>query len=456
MCPSVITAQMVSNEKIVVLQRQSYLERWLTYFDNENESPTVWDRYGNEINREVIIVNAETKRVDETEDSPTLEACADSSDQKECTPLERWIQKSPQARFQEIEYIKNAGFQHQLQVTEAGDIQQVLMIDKWMFLMVIDKTFPKETENFEIPIKICLVAPNLSEFERMIPERKIPCVEKDHSGVDCLHFPVFQEEYEKYLNGQLDKLLTESLLLHAREWVGAMLQAIQKEKNKRASRECGIRIPSFLNRGRSRYAEEEYFDSSERRSKYVDGRKSVTGRVNSRCKKIVLSDRAYIQIFNESQSRIQTETGGLLLGHFDNGVWYVIEASDPGINAKFYNAYHEGDDVYENHVCGVISRTYKHPLVFLGMWHRHPGSLDSFSGTDDGTNYKYAGSAGNGCISAIINYDPEFRITFYYVEQGDYQRVYYTKVDVEVGDDKIPNKELLKVASVEDVMRRRR
>ena len=100
--------------------------------------------------------------------------------------------------------------------------------------MVIDKTFPKETENFEIPIKICLVAPNLSEFERMIPERKIPCVEKDHSGVNCLHFPVFQEEYEKYLNGQLDKLLTEALLLHAREWVGAMLQAIQKEKNKRA------------------------------------------------------------------------------------------------------------------------------------------------------------------------------------------------------------------------------
>jgi hypothetical protein len=146
----------------------------------------------------------------------------------------------------------------------------------------------------------------------------------------------------------------------------------------------------------------------------------------------------------------------LLLGHFDDGVWYVIEASDPGINAKFYEAYHEGDDVYQNHVCGVISRTYKHPLVFLGMWHRHPGSLDSFSGTDDGTNYKYAESAGNGCISAIINYDPEFRITFYYAEQGDFQRIYYTKVDVEVGDDKIPNQEILKVAAIEDVMRRKR
>lgn len=67
-------------------------------------------------------------------------------------------------------------------------------------------------------------------IERMIPGKKISCVEKDHSGVDYLHFQIFEEEYEKYLNGQLDRLLTETLLLHAREWVGAMLQAIQKEK----------------------------------------------------------------------------------------------------------------------------------------------------------------------------------------------------------------------------------
>ena len=402
-------------------------------------------------------MNDEVRKIEERDESLSSEECLESAGQEECTLLERWIQKSPQSRAQEIEYIEKVGFQHQLQVTEAGDIQQVLVIDKCMFLMVINRTFPKGTENSEIPIKICLVAPNLSEFERMFPGREIPFVEKDQSGVDCLYFPAFQKEYEKYLNGQLDKVLTETLLLHAHEWVETILQAIQKEENKRTSRErnYGIRILSFLNRWRSKNVKEGLFDSRERRSKYIDGRKSVTGIVNARCKMIVLSDRAYIQIFNESQSRIQTETGGLLLGHFDNGVWYVIEASDPGINAKFYNAYHEGDDVYENHVCGVISRTYKHPLVFLGMWHRHPGSLDSFSVTDDGTNYKYAGSAGNGCISAIINYDPEFRITFYYAEQGVHQQVYYTKVDIEVGDDKIPNKEMLKVASIEDVMCRR-
>lgn len=392
---------------------------------------------------------------DTSVETPTLDECPESIEQVDLSPIERWIRKNPQSRSSEINYLENAGFQHRLQVTDSGDVQQVVTIDKWIFLLVLNKTFPKKTENDEIPIKICLVTPNLSEIERMIPGRQIPCVEKDHTGVDYLYFAAFEEEYERYVNGQLDKFLSETILLHAREWVGRMFQVIQKEKRKRASRECSIRLPSFLNGGRSKYIEDECYDCNDHRSKYLDGRESVTGRVNPYCKKIVLSDRAYIQIFNESQSRIQTETGGLLLGHFDNGVWYVVEASDPGINAKFYNAYHEGDDVYENHVCGVISRTYKYPLVFLGMWHRHPGSLDSFSGTDDGTNYKYAGSAGNGCISAIINYDPDFRITFYYVEQGEHQRVYYTKVDIEVGDDKIPNKEMLKVASVEDVMRRR-
>ena len=98
---------------------------------------------------EVKIVTDEIRRIDGNDENPVLEECMESAGQDELAPLERWIQKSPQSRFQEIEYIENSGFQHQLQVTDAGDIQQVLMIDKWMFLMVIDKTFPKETENFE-------------------------------------------------------------------------------------------------------------------------------------------------------------------------------------------------------------------------------------------------------------------------------------------------------------------
>lgn len=378
--------------------------------------------------------------------------------------LEAWIQDSPQMRSQEIEYLSSRGEHNPVVAREDGNVQQVFSIAGWTFLLVIDRTFPRETEGGGIPLKVCLVSPSLEELGNTLPRVKIPCVKKDASGVEYLAFEVFDREYEQYRNGQLDRLLSKTLLIHTRKWVEALQLEIRRRNGGRLetgrdrkgkyTADQGIRTPSFLFRKNGREVRNGYQESMAGYAKYTDGRASVTGNVSERCKKVVLSDRAYIQIYNESQARIQTETGGLLLGHFEDGVWYVVEASDPGINARFTTTYHEGDDVYENHVCSVISRTYKHPLVFLGMWHRHPGSLDHFSGTDDSTNYKYAQAAGNGCISAIINYDPEFRITFYHADQAGAGRVSYTRVDVEVGDEKFPNKSMLKIATVDDVNRR--
>lgn len=70
------------------------------------------------------------------------------------------------------------------------------------------------------------------------------------------------------------------------------------------------------------------------------------------------------------------------------------------------------------------------------------------------TNGKYAVSAGNGCISAIVNYDPDFRLTFYYVERGRQGEVYYTRIDTQVGDGYIANKEMMKLATIADVNER--
>lgn len=400
------------------------------------------------------MIDEENVPIENTE-SIQREFCEENIVTPELTPLEKWINKCPQSRSAEVEYLSNAGFGYQMQITPSGELQQPFAIGNWIFLMVLDKSFPKETENHEIPIKICLAVPNSEEIKKQISRKKIPYVDSDSNGVDYLFFNSFKQEYSRYLNGQHNKLLSETLLGYAYKWTSEMIKLVEEEKARKNSLNRSFKMSSFWSFFKQGNTSSPLYDYGERRPKYLDARRSYSDGYNPKCKKVVLSDRAYIQIFNESQSRIQTETGGLLLGHYDEGVWYVVEASDPGINAKFYNAYHEGDDVYENHVCGVISRTYKHPLVFLGMWHRHPGSLDSFSGTDDRTNYKYAGSAGNGCVSAIINYDPDFRITFYYVEQAPNHQVYYTKVDVEVGDDKIPNKEMLKIASVNDVMQRR-
>jgi hypothetical protein len=190
-------------------------------------------------------------------------------------------------------------------------------------------------------------------------------------------------------------------------------------------------------------------------AQYLDGRRSAGHKPNPRCLKIVMSDRALAQIYSETQDKGNKETGGLLLGHYIDSVWYIIESSDPGYDKSiFRHSYHESDEEYANHVCSILSRIYKHPLNFLGMWHRHPGSMDSFSGTDDATNTKYAKSAGNGCISLLINKDPRFRFTAYYVDLAE-DVISYTKTDLDIGDNQIARRDVREIAMQSDIDNRK-
>lgn len=367
-------------------------------------------------------------------------------------PIDLWIAKSPAARKSEVEYLQSFSPEFPLSISETGNLQKPFKVGPWTFLMELDKSFPKPTENNQIPIRVYLVMPNAEEIMHKFRINSVPNVKKDSNGSEYLVFADMKQEMMDYISGRYsDELLVEKMVKHTNDWVSLLAQAIKK-RYKPAKKQTSF-LSFILGYGTRSEIPQEILAYG--RSKYLDGRSEVTGDINPKCKKVVLSNRAYSQIYSETYSKIRTETGGLLLGHFEKGIWYVVEASDPGINATFTTSYHEGDDVYENHICGVISRMYKHPLVFLGMWHRHPGSLDVFSGTDDQTNYKYAESAGNGCISALVNIDPNLRITFYYAEQGRYQGdVFYTKVDVEVGDDKFENSEILKLASSDDILRR--
>jgi len=192
-------------------------------------------------------------------------------------------------------------------------------------------------------------------------------------------------------------------------------------------------------------------------SKYMDGRASLGHQQNPKCEKIVMSDRAFAQVYSETKEKGSKETGGLLLGHRIDGVWYIVESSDPGYNGVFRHSYHESDAEYANHACTIISRIYKHKLSFLGMWHRHPGSMDSFSGTDDATNMEYAQyprNTGNGCISLLVNKDPGFRLTAYYVDVPKVG-IAYTKTDIEIGDKHIARLEVKEIASQYDIDRRK-
>ena len=150
--------------------------------------------------------------------------------------------------------------------------------------------------------------------------------------------------------------------------------------------------------------------------------------------RVIFTERAFVSILAETAEKVQTETGGIFLGFRDSDVWYVIESIDPGPKSVFQVAYFEYDQKYVSHLASKVARLYNKPLELLGLWHRHPGSFDRFSGTDDKTNGKYASLNKAGAISALVNIDPEFRLTVFYVSKPfSYERVQYS-----VGDDLVP------------------
>lgn len=167
--------------------------------------------------------------------------------------------------------------------------------------------------------------------------------------------------------------------------------------------------------------------------------------------RVVFSNRAYASVLAETTEKIKTETGGLFLGTVQDDTWYIIEAIDPGPNSIFQVAYFEYDQKYTQHLINKIANLYDRQLALIGLWHRHPGSLDQFSSTDDGTNAKYAAMRNEGAISALVNIDPTFRITMYHVDKP----CRYKKIRYDVGDNLIPD-ELLKFKTPEkfaDIMK---
>lgn len=157
--------------------------------------------------------------------------------------------------------------------------------------------------------------------------------------------------------------------------------------------------------------------------------------MSKECQTIIFSDKAYNAIIDETFRKDPIETGGILLGHvFDNGIWVVMEVIPPGIDSVHQYAYFEYDEKFVNYLAESVATKYENKLELLGLWHRHPGSMDSFSGTDDGTNRVFAGLRSYGAISGLVNVDPKFRLTMRHVSNP----LRYEIIDFEVGDDLIP------------------
>jgi proteasome lid subunit RPN8/RPN11 len=157
--------------------------------------------------------------------------------------------------------------------------------------------------------------------------------------------------------------------------------------------------------------------------------------MNKDCSKIIFTNRAYYSILSETYDKIRTETGGILLGRIVGDIWYVIEVIDPGPNSTLKPAYFEYDTAYVNHLAKVVSKLYKFELAVLGLWHRHPGSMDTFSSTDDLTNSEFSEGHPKGAISGLVNIDPDFRLTMYHVSMP----LKYIITPFEIGNSLTPS-----------------
>ena len=169
---------------------------------------------------------------------------------------------------------------------------------------------------------------------------------------------------------------------------------------------------------------------------------------NEKCQKVILTEKVHKKIVAETLSYGADETGGVLIGYIYQGQWFVTDMIDAGrlqdtTHTRSFFVYDEG---YVNHQLAKQSMVYKYPPSFLGFFHRHPGSLDTFSLPDECTMKTHCDMNGNGIISMLVNIDPELRMTFYYVGKDD--ALY--NVEYEVSDEKIPEG-FLELASYDEL-----
>lgn len=174
-------------------------------------------------------------------------------------------------------------------------------------------------------------------------------------------------------------------------------------------------------------------------------------RIHEKCHKVVLSDKAFAKIVSETFSYGSSETGGILIGIISNGIWYVTDVIDAGLiqDTTHTTTYFVYDEKYVNHRIGKESVIYKYQPTCLGFFHRHPGSMDTFSKPDERTMKEHCDMSIHGILSMLVNIDPEFRMTFYYASK---QRELF-QVQYQIGDCFIP-KEYMEVESYEEIARR--
>lgn len=298
--------------------------------------------------------------------------------------------------------------------------------------------FISTKDDTEVPVKVIPVVPSgveLFGYSKRKPFKKASVfsvrLDKDNPGEVYLETKCMKRIVQKYKPGDVwSRSDIKDYFQEICDWTKRM-----SPQRKKALEKKSLHKRSDLS-GRSR----NRFD-------YLNGS-------CKKCRKIIISDRAYISVIAEALSRDPDETGGILLGIVDGDTWYVVEATDPGLSTFHNRVHHEMDEKYHNHIYPVISRLYEKDLCLLGLWHRHPGTLNTFSGDDNRTNTSYSEAIGNGTLSFLLNFVPDAQLTCYYLD--DKGTGSYYKPEVRIGDKYFKGTDYLVLADEKTLIARKK
>ena len=130
---------------------------------------------------------------------------------------------------------------------------------------------------------------------------------------------------------------------------------------------------------------------------------------------VYMTNRAYIDVLTEVRAHPYVETGGLFVAARRENNYYLIEATDSGINARYLYARFDRDYAYTEHLGNIIAEKYdlaQGADMLLLQWHRHPDGCLEFSGGDRASNDEFA-RIYHGNISGLVTVSPRFRLKFW-------------------------------------------
>lgn len=134
------------------------------------------------------------------------------------------------------------------------------------------------------------------------------------------------------------------------------------------------------------------------------------------------SKRAFSVIVSECSRYENEETGGILLGYYNNYNWEILETIFPGPNAIHRSAEFLYDNEYVDYEINSISLIYEIPLKILGIWHTHV--TDSpFSLMDEKTNLQFAKLNPFGTLSLLVNKSSNKFELFFTNITGEYKKI---------------------------------